>query len=133
MSLLVGTITKDESTLLGRALDDVIDFTKLYKGKSIIIKTIFRVAEMKDDDVFSALIDYLDDHYADRMPETYKVTVREIALSIIEEDIEKFKINSADLLNLLIDIPKVEEDVEALIIKGILSGLFEALELKYFA
>lgn len=124
-----GTLTKSEEKLLGKAMDPLIDFTK-FKSKGLK-RLILKYVEKKDENIFTEIVEYLDDTLADRLPESLKPLARDVALSVIHKDKNEFIRSSTILSNRLIDIPLITEDTEAIILGGVLKGMLDALPMLF--
>jgi len=127
----LGILTKDEQKQFGKKIDALVDWNKFGAGKKGVVKWAFKLIELKDDDLFSAMIKYLDDKYGEKIPINLKPTARKVALSVINDDYESFKMYSPMLLNDIFDIPSISEDTEAIIAKALVGGIVEALEAKF--
>ncbi|MEE9574369.1 MAG: hypothetical protein V3W20_15040 [Candidatus Neomarinimicrobiota bacterium] len=124
---LIGILYKDEQKVFGKKVDALIDFRKF--GKKGWMKIAMKILEAKDDDIFSGLIGFLDNTYGNRIPVDLKPAARGVALSVINDDYEAFKVDAPKLLNLIIDIKKMSEETEAVIISALIVGIVDALEL----
>ena len=116
MSEEKGLLTSEEEKQFGSFFDDLIDFTK-FKG------VVWNIVEMLDGKLFTAGITYLDDTLADNIPENLKPAAKAFVLAAIELDYEAMVTHGTELLNQLIDIPKITEDNEAIMISGVLQGI----------
>lgn len=125
---LVGILYPEEEKKFSKKCDELIDFTKF--GDKGWMKWMMKIVEAKDDDFFLAGIKYIDNKFGDKIRPEFKTTARQVALSIINEDLDEFKLYGPLLINQLVDIPKIPEETEALIIAGALRGAVEALEVK---
>ena len=111
-----GLLTAEEEKQFGQFIDDLIDFTK-FKG------VVWNVVEMLDGKLFTAGLTYLDDTLADKIPETLKPAAKAFVMAAIEQDWEAVVVHGTELINQLIDIPKISEDNEAIMISGVLQGI----------
>jgi len=128
MEELVGILYRDEQKAFSVKCDALIDFTKF--GKKGWVKWAMKIVEAKDDDLFSAAIGYIDDRFGEMIPADYKPVARKIALAVIAGDIIAFKESAPVLTNMLIDIPKMAEETEGIIIAALLRGLIDSFEVK---
>lgn len=125
---MAGLLSKEEEKLFGKKADNLVNWKK-FGGKGLV-KIGFRILESKDDKVFTLLIQYIDDNFSEKIPSNLKPAARNVLLSLINEDIELFEKNSAALLNLLVDIPNVSEDTEAIMALAIIRGIVESIGVK---
>lgn len=125
---LVGILYPEEEKVFSKKIDALIDFTKF--GKKGWMKWAMKIVEAKDDDLFLSGIRYLDDKFGDQIKPEFKTTARQVALAVIGEDLDSFKIYAPILVNQLVDIPKLPEETEAIIIAAVLQGIISALETK---
>ena len=100
-----GILTTEQEKALATMLDDAI------KLKGIL--------ELIDGYVFKALITFVDDKYLDQLQSNVKGKLAELATAVIAKDVAAAETIAADTLNMLIDIPGLDEDAEGLIFKGI--------------
>lgn len=126
MENLVGILYEEEQKRFGVKVDPLIDFTK-FKGDNRWVNLALTFAEKKDDDLFSALIKFLDDRFGEKIPVNLKPSARAVALAFLDDDLEAFEKNAPVLINLVVDIPKIPEETEAIIISGVLQGIISAM------
>lgn len=79
--------------------------------------------ELVDGYVFKALITFLDDKFADQIKVEIKLKLAELVDAVLAEDVEAAEILAADVINMLIDIPGLDEEAEGLLFKGIIQLL----------
>lgn len=130
MENLTGILYPAEQEAFGVEIDNLIDFNK-FKGDNRWVNLLLSIVEKKDDDIFSALIMFIDDKYANKIPATLKPTARALALAVVEKDAEAFSLTSAELLNSLADIPGLSEETEGIIAKAVIVGILEAFGTKF--
>lgn len=132
MEELVGILYDDEQKVFGEKMDALIDFNK-FKGDNRWANIGLTLLEKKDDDLFTALIKFLDNRFGEKIPVNLKPAARKVALAVIDEDVTALKESAPALLNQLVDIPKLPEETEAIIAKALVIGIIEAFELKLSA
>jgi hypothetical protein len=110
---MAGILTNEQEKVLAGKLDDLI------KLKGIL--------EIIDGYVFKAVITLLDDKLIDKLPDTLKVKLAELADALIGNDLDKAVGISADLINGLVDVPGLDEESEGLLLKGILELIVGAV------
>jgi len=104
-----GILTQEQEKRLAELLDDVI------KLKGFL--------ELLDGYVFKALITFLDDKFADQIKVEIKIKLAELVDAVLAEDIETAQDLAAEVINMLIDIPGLDEESEGLLFKGIIQLL----------
>lgn len=129
MEELVGILYKDEQKLFGKEVDALIDFNK-FKSDNRWVNIGLTLLEKKDDDIFSALIKFLDDRFGDKIPVDLKPAARKVALAVINKDVLALKESAPVLLNQLVDIPKIPEETEAIIAVALVQGIVDAFTTK---
>lgn len=113
-----GIFTPEQEKALGAKLDELIDFKKI-KG--------FGMLEMLDGFVFTKCIAFVDDKYGDLLPAEYKEDVGALVINIIDENWAECEQPVVNILDTLIDIPLVEDEEEAWVIKSIVEAVFGIL------
>jgi len=111
-----GIFTTEQEKKLAVLLDDAIKL----KG----------VLELIDGVVFKALITLLDDTAIDKLPEKIKSNLSELANAIMNNDVETSEQIATDLINELVNVPKLDEESEGLLI-GALVRLIVSSVLKW--
>lgn len=104
-----GILTLEQEKKLAELLDNVI------KLKGFL--------ELVDGYVFKALITFLDDKFADQIKIEIKLKLAELVDAVLAEDIEGAEALAADVINMLIDVPGLDEESEGLLFKGIIQLL----------
>ncbi len=104
-----GILTVEQEKKLAELLDDVIKL----KG----------VLELIDGYVFKALITFLDDKFADKIKVEIKVKLGELVDAVINKDLESGETLAAEVINMLIDVPGLDEESEGLLFKGLIQLL----------
>lgn len=126
---LVGILYKGEQKAFGKKVDPLIDFTKLGgKKPKFWLKWVLALIEKKDADLFTKGIAVLDDKFGEKIPVDLKPVARKVALAFLDDNLVSLEAEGTILLNMIIDIPGLSEDTEALIIHGTLKGLIEAMK-----
>lgn len=104
-----GILTAEQEKKLSELLDNVIKL----KG----------VLELIDGYVFKALITFLDDKFADKIKVEIKLKLAELVDAVLAEDVAKAEALAAEVINMLIDVPGLDEEAEGLLFKGIIELL----------
>lgn len=104
-----GILTPEQEKKLAELLDNVIKL----KG----------VLELIDGYVFKALITFLDDKFADQIKVEIKLKLAELVDAVLAEDIELAEELAAEVINMLLDVPGLDEESEGLLFKGIVQLL----------
>lgn len=104
-----GILTLEQEKKLAELLDNVI------KLKGFL--------ELVDGYVFKALTTFLDDKFADQIKVEIKLKLAELVDAVLAEDIELAETLAADVINMLLDIPGLDEESEGLLFKGIIQLL----------
>lgn len=130
MEKLVGILYVEEQKAFGKKADTLIDFNK-FKGKNRWVNIGLSLIEKKDDDIFTAGIKYLDDRLGEKIPVNFKPSARALALAVINEDKEAFSKAAPELIGLLVDIPNVTKETEAIVIGGLIQGIVQAFGTKF--
>ena len=120
-----GILTKEEEKLFGRKVDGLVEWTKF--DAKWPLSWGLKILEKKDSDLFTAMIKFLDDKYGEKIPLNLKPVAREVMLSIIFEDLDKLEKHAPELLNMVFDIPNIEEDAEAMIAQAIVSSIIDII------
>ena len=115
-----GILTAEEEQQFGVIVDGFIDFTK-FKG------FVWKMIEPFDHKLFASGIGLLDDTLGDKIPESLKPTAKQFVLAVLNMDQAGIVSHGTLLINMLIDIPKMTEDVEAILISSILTGLVQII------
>lgn len=113
-----GILSVEQEKILGAKLDELIDFKKI-KG--------FGLLEVLDGFVFTQCIAFVDDKFGDMLPEAYKDNVGKLVISLVAEDWVGCEEPLIEILDALVDVPFVEDEEEAVIIKAIVEALFGIL------
>jgi hypothetical protein len=104
-----GILTVEQEKKLAELLDDVIKL----KG----------VLELIDGYVFKALITFLDDKFGDKIKVEIKIKLGELVDAVLDVDLERAETLAADVINMLIDVPGLDEESEGLLFKGLIQLL----------
>jgi hypothetical protein len=104
-----GILTAEQEKKLAELLDNVIKL----KG----------VLELIDGYVFKALITFLDDKFADQIKVEIKLKLAELVDAVLAENIELAEELAAEVINMLLDVPGLDEESEGLLFKGIVQLL----------
>lgn len=104
-----GILTLEQEKKLAELLDNVI------KLKGFL--------ELVDGYVFKALITFLDDKFADQIKIEIKLKLAELVDAVLAENVELAEQIATDLINMLLDIPGLDEESEGLLFKGIIQLL----------
>jgi hypothetical protein len=104
-----GILTPEQEKKLAELLDNVI------KLKGIL--------ELIDGYVFKALITFLDDKFADQIKVEIKLKLAELVDAVLAEDVELAEGLAAEVINMLLDVPGLDEESEGLLFKGIVQLL----------
>jgi hypothetical protein len=107
MSEQLGILTKEQESLLGSKIDELLDFKK-FKGLSVL--------ELVDGYFFTTAIRFVDDQYAEMLGEPYKTVATEFVAAMIASDWEKVADLAADLVDSLVDIPLIDGEEEHMFI-----------------
>jgi hypothetical protein len=118
ISMEEGLFSKKLERALGKELDDLIDFRKLKLG----------FLEVFDNKIFSWGIKLIDKHYSDHVPDKFRKITVEFAEAIVAHDWENAKVLVAKLIDILVDIPLVEDKDEFYVIKGAIEALLQVLQ-----
>ncbi len=108
-----GILTAEQEKKLAELLDNVI------KLKGFL--------ELIDGYVFKALITFLDDKFADQIKVEIKLKLAELVDAVLAEDIETSEILAAEVINMLIDVPGLDEESEGLLFKGVVQLVVGAI------
>ncbi len=104
-----GILTLEQEKKLAELLDNVI------KLKGFL--------ELVDGYVFKALITFLDDKFADQIKVEIKLKLAELVDAVLAENVELAEEKATEIINMLIDIPGLDEESEGLLFKGIIQLL----------
>ena len=104
-----GILTPEQEKKLAELLDNLIKL----KG----------VLELIDGYVFKALITFVDDKFADQIKVEIKLKLAELVDAVLAEDVEKAELLAAEVVNMLLDVPGLDEESEGLLFKGIIQLL----------
>jgi hypothetical protein len=99
-----GILTRDQEQKLAEMIDDVLKF----KG----------ILELIDGYLARVLITILDDKIIDKIKEDVKIQLADLVEAAFDGDIELAEAKAADLINMVIDIPGLDETSEGLIFAG---------------
>lgn len=113
-----GIFTPEQENALGAKLDSLIDFKNI-KG--------FGMLEIFDGFLFTKCISFVDDKYGDMIPAEYKEDCGKLAIYLVEENWAACEEPICNILDTLIDIPLLEDEQEAWIIKSIVEATFGIL------
>lgn len=108
-----GILTAEQEKKLAELLDNVI------KLKGFL--------ELIDGYVFKALITFLDDKFADKIKVEIKVKLAELVDAVLAEDIETSETLAAEVINMLLDVPGLDEESEGLLFKGVIQLVVGAI------
>lgn len=120
-----GLWSKDAEKGFGQFIDDKVDLSK--------IKKVGWALEMVDGFLVNQAVTFLDDNYSENLPVAFKPTYIKIGKVFEEYKNDKTLVLSdfitpeeiAVILDTLIDIPKITDDVEALLFAGLVKGIFD--------
>jgi len=104
-----GILTVEQEKKLSELLDNVI------KLKGFL--------ELIDGFVFKALVTFLDDKFADKIKVEIKLKLGELVDAVLANDVEKAEVLAAEVINMLLDVPGLDEEAEGLLFKGIIQLL----------
>lgn len=113
-----GLFTKEQEKIFGQKLDALIDFKKI-KGLGML--------EIFDGFLFTTAISFVDDKYGEYLPVQYKELVGQLVVAVTSEDWVGAQEPLELILDLLIDIPFVDGEEEAWLIKAIVEAAFGIL------
>ena len=100
-----GLLTKTIEEKLSKKLDELVELGGVW--------------ETVDGLAFKLAISGLDDTLGEKVPEPFKTTIKDLLIDIIEEqDYSKATAKGFDFLDELIDIPGIDDAMEALLFKG---------------
>lgn len=103
MSFISKQLRKD----LAKKLDDLLDFKVILGG---ILGT---AAEALDGNLFAMIIVSVDDKYGKKIPEMYREAVVSLIEAFVYNEHEKLTENVASIIDELVDLPWINDDVEA--------------------
>lgn len=83
--------------------------------------------ELIDGYVFKALITFVDDKYVDKLSVDIKTKLSELVTAVMAEDVPLAEQLATDLMNMLIDVPGLDEDAEGLLFKGVIEIVVGAI------
>ena len=118
-----GLLTTEQEAQFGVILDELVDFTK-FKG------FVWKLIEPFDHKLFASGIGLLDDTLGDKVPASLKPSAQQFVMAVINKDQEGIVTYGTLLLNMLIDIPKLTEEAEAIIIANMLTALVQIIFIK---
>lgn len=101
MSDKKGILTKDREKFLADFLDDHV------KTKGLL--------EQFDGLIFRGVILLIDDYAIDKLRDEIKDKMTSLVDSLVEKDYDTVALKVAELLDIVINIPKVDDSVEAVI------------------
>lgn len=104
-----GILTVDQEKKLAELLDNKINL----KG----------FLELVDGYVFKALITFVDDKFADKIKVEVKTKLAELVDAVLADDVNKAEELAAEVINMLVDIPGLDEEAEGLLFKGVIQLL----------
>lgn len=119
----LGIIKPEEEKELGKMLDDIVDFKKVFDNR----KWLGIGIEAVDGKFFTAAIRNIDDKLIEKIPPDYKPLSRQLLLATINKDWETVVVIAPELLNKPIDIPGIDEDVELAILSGLVQAVYLAI------
>lgn len=99
-----GIFTKEQEQKIAGILDDVA------KLKGFL--------ELVDGYAFKIVIAFVDDEFAERIPEQYKDKLRALATALLNEDFDLAETLASEAINELVDLPLLDEETEGVIFKG---------------
>jgi len=115
---------KEKINKVGNIIDDLVDFPKLAKNmKSKILKVAFGSIEMFDGWAFKTALTEL----IDLVPDKFHPMVEAYLDAVIAKDYVTVKETTADVLNILIDIPKMDEQEEKAVYVAVLSAIMSVV------
>lgn len=81
--------------------------------------------EIIDGKAFQLIIQQIDDKFAEKIPEPYKSEIKEMIVTVYEEqNYEQAIYDAMDFLDTLIDIPLIDDESEAMVFRGLASIIF---------
>lgn len=108
-----GILTPEQEKKLAELLDNVI------KLKGFL--------ELIDGYTFKALITFLDDKFADQIKIEIKLKLSELVNAVLAEDIPTAETLAAEVINMLLDVPGLDEESEGLLFKGVVQLVVGAI------
>lgn len=108
-----GILTPEQEKKLAELLDNVI------KLKGFL--------ELIDGYAFKALITFLDDKFADQIKLEIKLKLSELVNAVLAEDIPTAETLAAEVINMLLDVPGLDEESEGLLFKGVVQLVVGAI------
>lgn len=113
-----GILTSEQEAIIGKKIDLLLDFTKI-KGLGVL--------EVVDGLFFVQAIKFVDNKWGASLPEQYKETAGKLVIDLVAEDWKAVAEDAADLLDIIIDVPFVEDEAEAQLIHGIATMVLELI------
>lgn len=108
-----GAFSKEQEKALAVCVDDAIE------AKGIL--------ELVDGYAAKATISLIDDKVIERINKVeIKVELGKMADAVIAKDVEKVQNIGSGIINMLVDIPGLEEDTEAVLLEGVVKTLVAA-------
>lgn len=83
--------------------------------------------ELIDGYVFKAVITFVDDKYVDKLSVDIKAKLAELITAVMAEDVPLAEQLATDLMNMLIDVPGLDEEAEGLLFKGVIEIVVGAI------
>ena len=111
-----GLFTPDEQNFLAEVLDNIF----LFKNPLL---------EKMDKVIFKNLIKVIDDYGLDRIPETWKLGLIPLIRAAIAGEKEKVRQLTVDLLNRKIDVPKLDDYQELMVLDALSKFVATAIDL----
>ena len=108
-----GILTSEQEKVLSEKLDEIV------KLKGFL--------ELIDGMVFRSLITFIDNTYVDKLAVDVKTKLAALVDAILDKDIETAENIATDIINILIDVPGLDEEAEGLLFKGVIQILVAAI------
>ncbi len=78
------------------------------------------IAELLDGPVLKACLVILNDKFAEKIPEEYGVPLVAMMEAYVSGDVDQLTAEMSDAVNVLVDLPQLNEEDEGVLIGGIL-------------
>ena len=109
-------ISKQIKKDVAKELDSLIDFNK-YKGKSIVRRSIFWLLERFDSKIYLAVLNALDDHFGNKIPQKFEDEVNTVLTSLVNKDYDAMLSAIPSALNEFRSWPWMPNDYRGQLIK----------------
>lgn len=113
-------ISKDLTKKASKGADKLIRFDE---SKSRVL----RFVEAFDDDLFYLGFNISFNKLGDKIPEKFRTDVIEFLECLANEDIDGMVTNIGDIINIILDIPYLDEELEENLIMGVLVATLKKL------